>query len=203
MNTHYTHGKTHTRLHNTHIHVHVHTCTHTHTHKHTHARTHTHTHTHTHRTHAHTHTGHKHTHTHTRTHTHAHTHTHTHTHSLTHTHTHTHPHQVKLTDSLISAVEFSQARDSELAWVDGNIHLTSTAPAGFKGHDDSGVVEREEGVQGMVTPVLNALVHNQVRTLTVVVLPFPYSHSDLFRTRSKVICQSSLTLHVSQTSSRS
>ena len=66
-------------------------------------------------------------------------------------------HQVKLTDSLMSAVEFSKARDSELAWVDGTIHFSSVAPSGFQDQDDAG-----ETVQK--TPVLNALPHHQVNT---------------------------------------
>ena len=66
-------------------------------------------------------------------------------------------HQVKLTDSLMSAVGFSQARDSELAWVDGNVQFTSAAPSGFKGQGEGS----GDGVQQR-TPLLNALPHNQV-----------------------------------------
>ena len=86
------------------------------------------------------------------------------------TSTHTHTPQVKLTDSLMSAVQFSHAKDSELAWVDGSIHFSSAAAAAsefkgqdvgeFKGQDVSG--ERRE--RGQRTPVLSALPHTQVIT---------------------------------------
>ena len=32
-------------------------------------------------------------------------------------------HQVKLTDALISGVNFAQAKDAELGWVDGQIYM--------------------------------------------------------------------------------
>ena len=78
---------------------------------------------------------------------------------------------MKLTDSLMSAVQFSHAKDSELAWVDGSIHFSSAAAAAasefkgqdvgeFKGQDVSG--ERRE--RGQRTPVLSALPHAQVIT---------------------------------------
>ena len=95
---------------------------------------------------------------HMHTHTHTHTHTRTRTRTCTHACAHTHTHQVKLTDSLMSSVVFSQARDSELAWVDGNVHFSSAVPSGFKGHANMGMVKGE----GMTTPVLDALPHHQV-----------------------------------------
>jgi cleavage and polyadenylation specificity factor subunit 2 len=73
--------------------------------------------------------------------------------------TESHIYQVKLTDSLMNSVQFSQARDSELAWVDGSVHLSTAVPTGFKGQDSTGSQKGE----AMVTPVLDALPHNQVK----------------------------------------
>lgn len=52
--------------------------------------------------------------------------------------------QVKLKDSLMSAISFYPAKDAELAWVDGQIHFS---PAGGA----------REGVEAGNMPILDAL----------------------------------------------
>lgn len=70
--------------------------------------------------------------------------------------TESHIYQVKLTDTLMNSVSFSQARDSELAWVDGNVHFSSAQP------DTTADTVKKEGVQGTTIPVLDALPNHQV-----------------------------------------
>ena len=55
-------------------------------------------------------------------------------------------HQVKLTDALISGVNFAQAKDAELGWVDGQIYMN-------------------DGVDGI--PILDILSQPQVRSWSV------------------------------------
>lgn len=56
----------------------------------------------------------------------------------------------------MNSVSFSQARDSELAWVDGNVHFSSAQP------DTTADTVKKEGVQGTTIPVLDALPNHQV-----------------------------------------
>ncbi len=66
--------------------------------------------------------------------------------------------QVKLKDSLMSSVFFSQAKDAELAWVDGEIHFSSVTSKGVMG-----TVEGESGNKELDTvPVLDSLPQDQV-----------------------------------------
>lgn len=62
-----------------------------------------------------------------------------------------HP-QVKLTDALMSGVHFSQAKEAELAWVDGQIHLPKAPVEGDKEEHERDVV-----------PLLDTLPQNQVQ----------------------------------------
>ena len=64
----------------------------------------------------------------------------------------------------MSSVSFSQARDAELAWVDGIIHFSSATPMGVKGQVEEG--EEESQIQNL-TPVLDAPPHHQVRCLAL------------------------------------
>lgn len=66
--------------------------------------------------------------------------------------------QVKLKDSLMSSVSFSQAKDAELAWVDGEIHFSSVTSKGVVG-----LVEgRNDGRELDTVPVLDSLPQDQV-----------------------------------------
>ena len=62
--------------------------------------------------------------------------------------------QVKLTDALMSGVHFSQAKEAELAWVDGQIHLAKTAKTPTEG-------DKEEHERDAV-PLLGTLPQSQV-----------------------------------------
>ncbi len=65
---------------------------------------------------------------------------------------------MKLKDSLMSSVFFSQAKDAELAWVDGEIHFSSVTSKGVMG-----TVEGESGNKELGTvPVLDSLPQDQV-----------------------------------------
>ena len=60
--------------------------------------------------------------------------------------------QVKLTDALMSGVHFSQAKEAELAWVDGQIHIAKTPTEG-----------NEEEHERDAVPLLDTLPQSQVR----------------------------------------
>jgi len=68
--------------------------------------------------------------------------------------------QVKLKDSLMSSVVFSQAKDAELAWVDGQIHFSSATSKGVVGVD--GDRNNAEDRKTDLVPVLDGLPQNQV-----------------------------------------
>ena len=63
--------------------------------------------------------------------------------------------QVKLTDALMSGVHFSQAKEAELAWVDGQIHITKTPTE-----------ENKEEHERDAVPLLDTLPQSQVRMHT-------------------------------------
>lgn len=65
--------------------------------------------------------------------------------------------QVKLKDSLMSSVNFSQAKDAELAWVDGEIHFSSATSKNVVGEG-----ENDAEKTGDLVPVLDALPSNLV-----------------------------------------
>ncbi len=65
--------------------------------------------------------------------------------------------QVKLKDSLMSSVSFRQAKDAELAWINGQIHFSSATSKGIVGLEGQ---EMEENTD--LIPVLDAPSHNQV-----------------------------------------
>ena len=64
------------------------------------------------------------------------------------------PSQVKLKDSLMSSISFSQAKDAELAWLDGLIHIN---PAANLGQHTSGGNENEDARELNLVPILDAL----------------------------------------------
>lgn len=66
--------------------------------------------------------------------------------------------QVKLKDSLMSSVSFRQAKDAELAWIDGQIHFSSATSKGIVGLEEQ---EMEDNKTDLI-PVLDAPSHNQV-----------------------------------------
>lgn len=68
--------------------------------------------------------------------------------------------QVKLKDSLMSSVVFSQAKDAELSWVDGQIHFSSATSKGVVGI--GGNENNIEGNKTDLVPVLDGLPQNQV-----------------------------------------
>ena len=58
--------------------------------------------------------------------------------------------QVKLRDALVSSLQFSRARDAELAWVDGQLHMNvSESHMGLV--LEEGEVRDEEGEEKMET----------------------------------------------------
>ena len=65
--------------------------------------------------------------------------------------------QVKLKDSLMSSVSFGQAKDAELAWVDGEIHFSSATSKNVVGEGDN-----DQEKAGDLVPVLDALPSNLV-----------------------------------------
>ena len=67
--------------------------------------------------------------------------------------------KVKLKDSLMSSVIFSQAKDAELAWVDGQIHFSSATSKGVVG---IGGNENNTDHKTDLVPVLDGLPQNQV-----------------------------------------
>ena len=70
--------------------------------------------------------------------------------------------QVRLKDSLVSSVHFSRAKEAELAWIDGQIHLRSATSKAVMGE---GGGEREGGGESKekdLVPVLDALPQSQV-----------------------------------------
>jgi hypothetical protein len=66
--------------------------------------------------------------------------------------------QVKLKDSLMSSVSFRQAKDAELAWINGQIHFSSATSKGIVGLEGQ---EMEENTD--LIPVLDAPSHTQVK----------------------------------------
>ena len=66
--------------------------------------------------------------------------------------------QVKLKDSLMSSVSFRQAKDAELAWIDGQINFSSATSKGIIGMGE----EKMEANQTDLIPVLDAPSQNQV-----------------------------------------
>ena len=67
--------------------------------------------------------------------------------------------QVKLKDSLMSSVSFRQAKDAELAWIDGQIKFSSATSKGIVGVEGH---EMEENKTDLI-PVLDAPSHDQVK----------------------------------------
>lgn len=83
--------------------------------------------------------------------------------------------QVKLRDALVSSLQFSRARDAELAWVDGQLHMNASESQVGLLLEDGEVREDEEGHEKMETdqsgkeepvdtvPVLEQLQLTQVK----------------------------------------
>lgn len=67
--------------------------------------------------------------------------------------------QVKLKDSLMSSISFSQAKDAELAWLDGQIHIN---PAANLGQYIKGGNENEGARELNLVPILDALPSAEV-----------------------------------------
>ncbi len=66
--------------------------------------------------------------------------------------------QVKLKDSLMSSISFSQAKEAELAWVDGQIHFSGSIPGKGESKTNGNVGTKELNV----VPVLDALTLHEV-----------------------------------------
>lgn len=59
--------------------------------------------------------------------------------------------QVKLRDALVSSLQFSRARDAELAWVDGQLHMNSSESHVGLVLEDGELRDEEEGHEKMET----------------------------------------------------
>lgn len=59
----------------------------------------------------------------------------------------------------MSSVSFRQAKDAELAWIDGQIHFSSATSKGIVGLKGQEVEENKTDL----VPVLDAPSHNQVK----------------------------------------
>ena len=59
--------------------------------------------------------------------------------------------QVKLRDALVSSLQFSRARDAELAWVDGQLHMNASESQVGLVLEDGELREEEEGHEKMET----------------------------------------------------
>lgn len=59
----------------------------------------------------------------------------------------------------MSSVTFSQAKDAELAWIDGEIHFSSTTSKGILGQEES--MNGDDSSDGV--PVLDVLPQTLVR----------------------------------------
>ena len=94
--------------------------------------------------------------------------------------------QVKLRDALVSSLQFSRARDAELAWVDGQLHMDQSQshlgllPEG----EESKEKVKKEGEEKMETdqdienaidtvPVLEQLSSSKVRKIRFLVSFIP------------------------------
>ena len=83
--------------------------------------------------------------------------------------------QVKLRDALVSSLQFSRARDAELAWVDGQLHINASESHVGLVLEDGELGDEEEGQEKMETnqsgkeepmdtvPVLEQLPISEVR----------------------------------------
>ena len=88
--------------------------------------------------------------------------------------------QVKLRDALVSSLQFSRARDAELAWVDGQLHINASESHVGLVLEDGELRDEEEGQEKMETnqsgskeepmdtvPVLEQLPISQVRRQSI------------------------------------
>ena len=83
--------------------------------------------------------------------------------------------QVKLRDALVSSLQFSRARDAELAWVDGQLHMNASESHVGLLLEDGELRDEEEGQEKKETdqsnkeepmdtvPVLEQLALSHVR----------------------------------------
>ncbi|XP_052767669.1 cleavage and polyadenylation specificity factor subunit 2-like [Mya arenaria] len=92
--------------------------------------------------------------------------------------TESHIYQVKLKDYLVSALEFSKARDAELAWIDGIINFTESRldiETDIQEDDEEdaklSIVRGREGLENV--PILEAVPSNQISGHTAVFINEP------------------------------
>ena len=90
-------------------------------------------------------------------------------------HRHSFAPQVKLRDALVSSLQFSRARDAELAWVDGQLHMNASESHMGLALEDGELRDEDEGHEKMETdqsgkeepvdtvPVLEQLPTSQVK----------------------------------------